>query len=64
MARNLMTDASATQAASVEVPNADAGATPAAQVANPVPLPANEVLAGAFPQWNLLPATPFLRRVR
>ncbi len=24
----------------------------------------NEALAGAFPEWDLLPATPFVRRVK
>jgi len=32
-----------------------------------VPMPANEhpdALAGALPEWDLLPATPFIRRVK
>ncbi|TXC79083.1 hypothetical protein [Paraburkholderia azotifigens] len=24
----------------------------------------NDALAGAFPEWDLLPATPFVRRVK
>lgn len=62
MARNLMTDAHTTQAAPVDASNA--GAEPTLVAARTSPVPLNEVLAGAFPKWDLLPATPFLRRVR
>ena len=64
MARNLITVTSADQAASGNLfEGATAQATPV-QGATPVVQPTSEVLAGAFPQWDLLPATPFLRRVR
>lgn len=36
----------------------------AAQTAAP-PAPAhNDVLAGAFPEWDILPAVPFVRRIK
>ncbi|CAG9167399.1 hypothetical protein [Cupriavidus pampae] len=64
MARNLMTDAGANTTASADQPVADAAQGLTVARGTPVPQPASEVLAGAFPQWDLLPATPFLRRVR
>ncbi len=42
-----------------------AGSTSAGvPMAQPVPDDARDALAGALPAWDLLPATPFIRRVK
>ncbi len=64
MTRNLMTEAGVPHAASADMPNARVIEPSAAPGAKPGPQPLGEALAGAFPDWDLLPATPFLRRVR
>jgi len=64
MARNLITDTSVDAAASGNLVEAASPQATPAQGSIPAQHSTSEVLAGAFPQWNLLPATPFLRRVR
>lgn len=64
MARNLMTESGAPQAASTAQTPDTTATRDTLPADRPAPQPAGEVLAGAFPDWNLLPATPFLRRVR
>lgn len=64
MARNLISETSAGQPASDGLFEGGSPDTQAASRPDPAPTPASEVLAGAFPEWDLLPATPFLRRVR
>lgn len=61
MTRQFLND----QPASASVP-ASAGApsgVPAAPVRDARPV-LQDALAGAFPAWDLLPATPFIRRVK
>ena len=47
-------------------PTLPADLAPAPPPAPPQPTPAEapDVLAGALPAWDLLPATPFIRRVK
>ena len=47
-------------------PTLPADLAPAPPPAPPPPTPtqAPDVLAGALPAWDLLPATPFIRRVK
>ncbi|MBB1634373.1 hypothetical protein [Cupriavidus sp. UME77] len=52
----------AAQADAVAATPGPAAATEPVQAALVAPL--NEALAGAFPAWDLLPAAPFVRRVR
>lgn len=48
------------------LPKADEVATPAQapSAASPSKPTARDALAGAFPDWDLLPATQFVRRVK
>jgi hypothetical protein len=57
--RQFLTD-QAPQAQSAD-PVALPPAAPAAPAQKAVP---QDALAGAFPAWDLLPATPFIRRVK
>lgn len=50
-------------------PQPAAAATPAAEpatasAASPAPADVRDALAGALPAWDLLPASPFIRRVK
>jgi len=42
----------------------EAAPAAAAPVAQPPQVDARDALAGSLPEWDLLPATPFIRRVK
>lgn len=48
----------------VPEPAAAAAAADSAPAAAPVQEDARDALAGALPAWDLLPATPFIRRMK
>ncbi|WP_420998239.1 hypothetical protein ACKI2N_023845 [Cupriavidus sp. 30B13] len=50
-------------AAGAVVPDAAASIPAATEPGTPAAAP-SQALAGAFPAWDLLPAAPFVRRVR
>lgn len=62
MTRQFLTDPAA-QAQPADSAPGVRPADPAPAQASPVPT-RQDALAGAFPEWDLLPETPFIRRVK
>lgn len=62
MNRQILTETSKPSAETPAAGQFSSNAQPEGQLA--IDRPLSEALAGAFPQWDLLPATPFVRRVK